>query len=208
HGPGQLLGPMDVNLAAGQGDVWSNGISDQALLQRQAEDRAEHLAWQQTLQDKGWGNGIGAGASQQEQTDYAVGMARDAAGALRVYQGSLIKSGGGSLVLSGDSTYRGPTTVNGGVLKVDGSLTSAVTVNNGGTLGGSGRIGALQANSGSVVAPGNSIGTLNVSGDVNFDAGSTYAVELSNASSDRIVADGRATLNGGTVTLALENSPT
>ncbi|MBN0980357.1 autotransporter domain-containing protein [Pseudomonas hygromyciniae] len=208
HGPGQLLGPMDVNLAVGQGDVWSNGISDKALLQRQAEDRAEHLAWQQTLQDKGWGNGIGAGASQQEQTDYAVGMARDAAGALRVYQGSLIKSGGGSLVLSGDSTYRGPTTVNGGVLKVDGSLTSAVTVNNGGTLGGSGRIGALQANSGSVVAPGNSIGTLNVSGDVSFNAGSTYAVELSNASSDRIVADGRATLNGGTVTLALENSPT
>ncbi|NMX93394.1 MULTISPECIES: autotransporter serine protease [unclassified Pseudomonas] len=208
HGPGQLLGPMDVNLAAGQGDVWSNGISDQTLLQRQAEDRAEHLAWQQTLQDKGWGNGIGAGASQQEQTDYAVGMARDAAGALRVYQGSLIKSGGGSLVLSGDSTYRGPTTVNGGVLKVDGSLTSAVTLNNGGTLGGSGRIGALQANSGSVVAPGNSIGTLNVSGDVNFNAGSTYAVELSNTSSDRIVADGRATLNGGTVTLALENSPT
>lgn len=208
HGPGQLLGTMDVNLAAGQGDVWSNGISDKALLQRQAEDSAEHLAWQQTLQDKGWENGIGAGASQQEQTDYAVGMARDAAAAQRIYQGSLIKSGAGSLVLSGDSTYRGPTTVNGGVLKVDGSLASQVTVNNGGTLGGSGRIGALQANSGSVVAPGNSIGTLNVSGDVSFDAGSTYAVELSNASSDRIVAGGKASLNGGTVTLALENSPT
>ncbi|OHW40286.1 autotransporter serine protease [Pseudomonas sp. 06C 126] len=208
HGPGQLLGAMDVNLAAGQGDVWSNGISDKALLQRQAEDSAEHLAWQQTLQDKGWENGIGAGASQQEQTDYAVGMARDAAAAQRIYQGSLIKSGAGSLVLSGDSTYRGPTTVNGGVLKVDGSLASQVTVNNGGTLGGSGRIGALQANSGSVVAPGNSIGTLNVSGDVSFDAGSTYAVELSNASSDRIVAGGKANLNGGTVTLALENSPT
>ncbi|NMZ40958.1 autotransporter serine protease [Pseudomonas proteolytica] len=208
HGPGQLLGAMDVNLAAGQGDVWSNGISDKALLQRQAEDSAEHLAWQQTLQDKGWENGIGAGASQQEQTDYAAGMARDAAAAQRIYQGSLIKSGAGSLVLSGDSTYRGPTTVNGGVLKVDGSLASQVTVNNGGTLGGSGRIGALQANSGSVVAPGNSIGTLNVSGDVSFDAGSTYAVELSNASSDRIVAGGKTSLNGGTVTLALENSPT
>ena len=208
HGPGQLLGAMDVNLAAGQGDVWSNGISDKALLQRQAEDSAEHLAWQQTVQDKGWENGPGAGASQQEQTDYAVGMARDAAAAQRIYQGSLIKSGAGSLLLSGDSTYRGPTTVNGGVLKVDGSLTSAVTVNPGATLGGSGRIGALQANSGSVIAPGNSIGTLNVAGDVRFEAGSTYAVELSDASSDRIVAGGKATLNGGTVTLALENSPT
>lgn len=47
-----------------------------------------------------------------------------------------------------------------------------------------------------------------MAGDVNFDAGSTYAVELSNTSSDRIVAGGKATLNGGTVTLALENSPT
>ena len=208
HGPGQLLGAMDVNLAAGQGDVWSNGISDKALLQRQAEDSAEHLAWQQTLKDKGWENGLGANASQQEQTDYAVGMARDAAASQRIYQGSLIKSGAGSLVLSGDSTYRGPTTVNAGVLKVDGSLVSQVTVNKGGTLGGSGRVGALLANSGATVAPGNSIGTLNVAGDVRFEAGSTYAVELSDSSSDRIVAGGQATLNGGTVTLALENSPT
>ncbi len=208
HGPGQLLGAMDVNLAAGQGDVWSNGISDKALLQRQAEDSAEHLAWQQTLKDRGWENGLGANASQQEQTDYAVGMARDAAASLRVYQGSLIKSGAGSLVLSGDSTYRGPTTVNAGVLKVDGSLVSQVTVNKGGTLGGAGRVGALLANSGATVAPGNSIGTLNVAGDVRFEAGSTYAVELSDSSSDRIVAGGQATLNGGTVTLALENSPT
>ncbi|WP_051903273.1 autotransporter serine protease [Pseudomonas fluorescens] len=208
HGPGQLLGAMEVNLAAGQGDVWSNGISDKALLQRQGEDSTEHLAWQQTLKDKGWENGLGAGASQQEQTDYAVGMARDAAATQRIYQGSLIKSGAGSLVLSGDSTYRGPTTVNGGVLKVDGSLASAVTINNGGTLGGSGRVGALLANSGASVAPGNSIGTLNVAGDVSFEAGSTYAVELSDSSSDRIVAGGKATLNGGTVTLALENSPT
>ncbi|MFA7943619.1 autotransporter domain-containing protein [Pseudomonas brenneri] len=208
HGPGQLLGAMDVNLAAGQGDVWSNGISDKALLQRQAEDSAEHLAWQQTLKNKGWENGLGANASQQEQTDYAVGMARDAAASQRIYQGSLIKSGAGSLVLSGDSTYRGPTTVNAGVLKVDGSLVSQVTVNKGGTLGGSGRVGALLANSGATVAPGNSIGTLNVAGDVRFEAGSTYAVELSDSSSDRIVAGGQATLNGGTVTLALENSPT
>ncbi|CRM41941.1 Extracellular serine protease precursor [Pseudomonas sp. 25 R 14] len=208
HGPGQLLGTMDVNLAAGQGDVWSNGISDKALLQRQAEDSAEHLAWQQTLKDKGWENGLGANASQQEQTDYAVGMARDAAASQRIYQGSLIKSGAGSLVLSGDSTYRGPTTVNAGVLKVDGSLVSQVTVNKGGTLGGAGRVGALLANSGATVAPGNSIGTLNVAGDVRFEAGSTYAVELSDSSSDRIVAGGQATLNGGTVTLALENSPT
>ncbi|WP_264173773.1 hypothetical protein [Pseudomonas chlororaphis] len=40
-----------------------------------------------------------------------------------------------------------------------------------------------------------------------FQPGSTYAVELSPTSSDRIVAGGKATLNGAGVTLALENSP-
>lgn len=208
HGPGQLLGAFNANLAAGQSDVWSNDISDKALLQRQGEDLVEHSAWQQTLQDKGWQNGIVPGASQQDQTDYAVGMARDAAAATRIYQGSLIKSGAGRLLLSGDNTFRGPTTVNGGVLSVNGSLASAVTVNDSGTVGGSGRIGSLTANSGGRVAPGNSIGTLNVAGDVTFAPGSTYAVELSPSSSDRIVAGGAASISGATVSLSLENSPT
>ncbi|MGF6208527.1 autotransporter domain-containing protein [Pseudomonas frederiksbergensis] len=208
RGPGQLLGAFDANLGAGQSDVWSNGISDKALLQRQTEDAAEHSAWQQTLKDKGWENGVAAGASQQDQTDYAVGMARDSAAATRVYEGSLIKSGAGRLMLTGDNTYRGPTTVNGGLLAVNGSLTSAVTVNDSGTLGGSGRIGALTANAGATVAPGNSIGTLQVSGDVTFAPGSTYAVELSPTNSDRIVAGGTATVSGATVSLSLENSPT
>ncbi|WP_454188789.1 autotransporter serine peptidase EprS [Pseudomonas sp. ADAK2 TE3594] len=208
RGPGQLLGSFDANLVAGQSDVWSNGITDKALIQRQAEDTAERSAWQQTLKDKGWENGIAAGASQQDQTDYAVGMARDSAAANRVYEGSLIKSGAGRLMLTGDNTYRGPTTVNGGLLAVNGSLTSAVTVNGSGTLGGNGRIVALTANAGGTVAPGNSIGTLQVSGDVTFAPGSTYAVELSPTSSDQIIAGGTATISGATVSLSLENSPT
>ncbi|PQP04122.1 autotransporter outer membrane beta-barrel domain-containing protein [Pseudomonas frederiksbergensis] len=208
RGPGQLLGAFDAHLGAGQSDVWSNDISDKALIQRQAEDAAEHNAWQQTLKDKGWENGLAAGASQQDQTDYAVGMARDSAAASRVYEGSLIKSGAGRLMLTGNNTYRGPTTVNGGLLAVNGSLTSAVTVNASGTLGGNGRIAALTANTGGTVAPGNSIGTLQVSGDVTFAPGSTYAVELSPGSSDQIIAGGTATVSGATVNLSLENSPT
>ncbi|MFL1417334.1 autotransporter domain-containing protein [Pseudomonas fildesensis] len=122
--------------------------------------------------------------------------------------GGLTKQGVGALVLTGANTYSGPTLVNQGLLAINGSLTSDVTVSQSGVVGGSGRIGSLNAKSGGTVAPANSIGTLNVAGDVTFDAGSTYAVELSPTNSDRIVAGGTATLNGGAVTLALENSPT
>ncbi|WP_294732447.1 autotransporter serine protease [uncultured Pseudomonas sp.] len=122
--------------------------------------------------------------------------------------GGLTKQGIGALVLTGTNTYSGPTLVNQGLLAVNGSITSDVTVGSSGVVGGSGHIGSLTANRGGTVAPGNSIGTLNVAGDVNFAAGSTYAVELSATNSDRIVAGGKATLSGGTVTLALENSPT
>ncbi|WP_241527047.1 S8 family peptidase, partial [Pseudomonas sp. BIOMIG1N] len=149
HGPGQLLGEFNVNLGAGQGDIWNNGISDQALVQRQAEDAAEHQAWQQTLKDRGWEHGLAPGASQQDRTDYALGMARDAAAAQRSYQGSLVKSGDGWLVLGGANSYRGATTVEGGQLSVNGSLLSTVTVKAAGTLGGTGQIGGLTAQAGS-----------------------------------------------------------
>ncbi|TDV60101.1 autotransporter serine protease [Pseudomonas sp. LP_7_YM] len=207
HGPGQLLGTFNANLGAGQSDVWSNGISDQALIQRQAEDQAEQAQWQQTLVSKGWQSGIASTASQQDQTDYAVGTARAAAAAQRQYQGSLIKSGAGRLILEGANTYRGDTLVDGGLLSVNGSLVSAVQVNAEGTLGGSGQIGGLTAHDGGIVAPGNSIGTLQVNGDVSFEPGSTYAVELSPVASDRIVATGKAIVSGANMTLALDQTP-
>ncbi|MCH5517400.1 autotransporter serine protease [Pseudomonas syringae] len=206
RGPGQLLGTFDANLGAGLTDVWSNNISDQALIQRQAEDSAEQATWQQTLISKGWQNGVASTASQQDQADYATGTARAAAAAQRQYQGSLIKSGAGRLILDGANTYRGDTLVNGGVLSVNGSLVSAVQVNAGGTLGGNGQIGGLTARNGGIVAPGNSIGTLQVNGSVTLEPGSTYAVELSPTASDRIVATGSATVSGANMTLALENA--
>ncbi|WP_085583131.1 MULTISPECIES: autotransporter serine protease [unclassified Pseudomonas] len=122
--------------------------------------------------------------------------------------GGLTKQGLGTLVLAGANTYAGPTLVNQGRLAINGSLTSAVTVNDSGILGGNGRIGALSVKRGGTVAPGNSIGTLNVAGDVTFEPGSTYAVEVSPTSSDQIVASGKAIIDGATVSLSLENSPT
>lgn len=119
--------------------------------------------------------------------------------------GGLTKQGVGTLVLTGNNSYSGPTLVNQGRLAVNGSLQSTVTVNDGGVLGGNGRIGALVANPGGVVAPGNSIGTLQVSSDVTFQPGSTYAVEVDATGSDRLVSDGAVSLGGANLALDLQN---
>jgi autotransporter-associated beta strand protein len=112
----------------------------------------------------------------------------------------LAQIGSGTTILTGASTYTGPTNVNAGILEVNGSLVSAVTVNSGGRLEGFGTIGGLSVMSGGAVMPGDAIGTLNVSGNVAFAAGSTYLVEINAAGQgSKIVATGKATLNGGTV---------
>ncbi|HED2359595.1 TPA: S8 family serine peptidase, partial [Serratia marcescens] len=121
--------------------------------------------------------------------------------------GGLTKQGIGTLVLTGNNTYAGPTLVNQGRLAVNGSVTSAVSVQNGGIVGGSGTVGSLTARQGGTVAPGNSIGTLNVAGNVSFEPGSHYAVEVGpNGQSDRIQSGGSATIGGGEVAVTLENS--
>ncbi|WP_414483098.1 autotransporter outer membrane beta-barrel domain-containing protein [Serratia marcescens] len=122
--------------------------------------------------------------------------------------GGLTKEGMGTLVLTGNNTYSGPTLVNQGRLAVNGSVTSTVSVQSGGIVGGSGTVGSLTARQGGTVAPGNSIGTLNVAGNVSFEPGSRYAVEVGpNGQSDRIQSSGSATIGGGEVAVTLENSP-
>ncbi|CAI1220551.1 autotransporter outer membrane beta-barrel domain-containing protein [Serratia quinivorans] len=121
--------------------------------------------------------------------------------------GGLTKQGIGTLVLTGNNSYAGPTLINQGLLAINGSVTSDVTVQNAGVLGGSGTVGSLTARSGGTVAPGNSIGTLNVTRNVSFEPGSRYAVEVApNGQSDRIQSSGSATIGGGEVAVSLENS--
>lgn len=115
--------------------------------------------------------------------------------------GGLVKAGTGALTLTGTSSLTGPTSLQSGLLTVNGSIAGSVVTINGGTLGGSGFVGGINALAGTV-APGNSIGTLSVAGNVAFAAGSTYQVELNAAgASDLVAATGTATLSGGQVQL-------
>lgn len=112
--------------------------------------------------------------------------------------GGLEKKGTGNFILSGTNSYTGNTNVSGGTLSVNGSIASSavVFVNNGGTLGGNGTVATTIVGNGGAIGPGNSIGTLTVNGDVTFNNGSTYSVEVNSAgAADKLVVNGTATIN-------------
>ena len=112
-------------------------------------------------------------------------------------RGALTKVGTGSFTLNERSSYSGPTMVNGGSLIVNGSIVSSsgVTVATGALLGGSGIVPATVVNGGTL-SPGNSPGTLEVRGNLTFNPGSTYLVEVQGAVSDRVKVSGAAALAG------------
>jgi fibronectin-binding autotransporter adhesin len=93
--------------------------------------------------------------------------------------GGLTKDGGGfgTLTLTGNNTYTGPTTISSGKLVVQGSITSPLTLENGAILDGSGSVGEVIVKDGGVVAPGNSPGLL-TTGNATFKAGGAYLLDL------------------------------
>jgi autotransporter-associated beta strand protein len=92
------------------------------------------------------------------------------------------KVGTGTLTLTGNSIYTRDTIINGGTLRVDGSLgDTAVAVNASGTLAGSGSIaGSVTVNSGGTISAGNSPGTLTTGSQI-WEGGGINLWEINDA---------------------------
>lgn len=115
--------------------------------------------------------------------------------------GNIRQLGSGSINLSADSSaFTGTTTISAGTLLVDGKLGGTLNIASGGKLGGTGTVGTTTIAQGGTISPGHSPGALHVNGDITFDKGSTYAVDITpSLTADLIGATGAATIHGGTV---------
>lgn len=131
---------------------------------------------------------------------------------------NLVKTGAGTLVLSGSNTYGGTTTVAAGRLLIHGNQSAAsgaIMVDSGATLGGRGTAGgAVTVLAGGTLSPGASIESL-AAGATTLSGTSTFFYELDSSASlseaaDLFVSNGNVSIGTGAILdlLDLAGSPT
>lgn len=129
--------------------------------------------------------------------------------------GTISVKNGKTIINSNSGGFSGDTIVSDGTLSVSSGATLGgnIEVKNGAVLSGAGTFGTANTgdvtiDTGGTIAPGNSIGTLKVAGDLFFNPGSIYAVEVdpSGATSDKIHVGGSAKLAGSVVHIGLNGN--
>jgi autotransporter-associated beta strand protein len=122
---------------------------------------------------------------------------------------AIVKNGLSRQIFAGTNHYTGTTTVNGGVLEVDGSIASSslTTVNANAALTGIGTIGNTTIANAGIFAPGNGTpgSSMTVSGSLALQSGAQYLVMLNPATSSFANVTGTATLGGATVNAVYAN---
>jgi autotransporter-associated beta strand protein len=150
---------------------------------------------------------VAAGSFSGSITDLGITSGGAGTGDTRI---NLVKSGAGTLTLSGTNGYHGTTTVGQGTLVINGNIStsSLTTVNSGATLAGSGTVGSLTVNSGGFLNPGNSPGVLTIDGD--YSQAGTLTIEINGLTPgtqhdqvnvDRLSGDGSVSLSGSLAVL-------
>jgi autotransporter-associated beta strand protein len=119
--------------------------------------------------------------------------------------GGLVKTGSGTLTLTGANTYSGATQVSAGLLQVEGSLSnsSSLTVDSGAALGGSGSIDVATTISGNLT-PGSSPGILDFTSGLTLTDSSVSTFEFISDTAnlaDRGVAFDGVNVSGGDLTI-------
>jgi autotransporter-associated beta strand protein len=100
-----------------------------------------------------------------------------------IEDGSLTKTGAGTMELTALSPTSGDTIVNQGILLVNGALSNSLLRLSSGVLRGNGSVNGISATDGAI-QPGDGVGTLTSTGDVTLQSAVSLQPEVSPLSSD------------------------